>query len=104
MSAIRERIKRLGPIVRYYQRKYPSESTCYHCGLPWSAVQEIHFVNVDDCRGFFACCKYCWQRMDDLEKIDAVLDLSKKMGSCSPYTEEEMLDALAQDLKKKVVK
>lgn len=112
MSALRERIKRLGPIVRYYQRKYPSESTCYHCGLPWGAVRVsnndcgIHFIGVNDDAGFFPCCEYCWTRMDDLQKIDAVMDLFKEWESCggSPYTQEEMLDALAQDLKKKVVK
>ena len=108
MSALCERLKRLGPVVRYYQKKYPSNSTCYRCGLPWS-VLEIHNIAVIKCteehcgKGFFTCCEYCWQRMTDLEKIDSVIDLFYKWEHSygSPYTEEEMLDALAQDLQEK---
>lgn len=98
--------KRLRPVVWYYQRKYPTNSTCYNCGLPWEAVREsggIHFIDVDEDHGFFPCCEYCWQRMDDLKKIDAIMDLFEEWESCggSPYTKEEMLDALAQDLQEK---
>ena len=101
--------KRRRPVVRYYQRKYPTNSTCYNCGLPWEAVREskrdcgIHFIDVDEDHGFFPCCEYCWQRMDDLKKIDAIVALFEDWESCggSPYTEEEMLDALAQDLQEK---
>ena len=41
--------------------------------------------------------------MDDLKKIDAIVALFEEWESCggSPYTEEEMLDALAQDLQEK---
>lgn len=100
MSALCERLKRLGPVVRYYKKKYPSDSTCYRCGLPWSLL-EFHAIAVRNREeGFFTCCEYCWQRMTDLEKIDSVVDLFFKweLGHGSPYTNEEMLDALARDL------
>lgn len=101
-----DRMKRLRPIVRYYQRKHPSNSTCYHCGLPWAAVRVsgrdcgIHFVDIGEDNGFFVCCEHCWRRMDDIQKIDAVIALYKEWESCggSPYTEEEMLEALERDL------
>lgn len=107
MSFLGERLKRLGPVVKYYQLMYPSDSTCYHCGLPWSVVK-IHSITVHDVTsepvgdGFFTCCEYCWKRMTDLEKIDSVLDLFFKWYRTNhetPFTQEEMLDALARDLK-----
>ena len=41
--------------------------------------------------------------MTDLEKIDSVIDLFYKWEHSygSPYTEEEMLDALERDLQEK---
>ena len=106
MSFLSKRIKRLGPVVKYYQKKYPSHSTCFHCGLPW-AVADDHYVPVRECTeehsgsGFFTCCEYCWQRMTDFEKIDSVIALFNEWEECggSPYTMEEMLDALERDLK-----
>lgn len=108
MSALSERLKRLGPVVKYYQKKYPDNSTCYHCGLPW-AVAKLHGICVRECTkehcgsGFFTCCEYCWQRMKDLEKIDSVISLFNEWEhrGVSPYTQEEMLDALARDLQEK---
>ena len=106
MGALKERLKRLGPVVKYYQKKYPSNSTCYRCGLPW-AVVEAHDVSVIECtdehhgEGFFTCCEYCWQRMSDLEKFESAVSLFYEWEGSggSPYTQEEMLDALARDLK-----
>ena len=108
MSALSERLKRLGPVVKYYQKKYPSYSTCFHCGLPW-AVAESHTVTVRQCTeehhgsGFFTCCEYCWQRMTEYEKIDSVIALFHGWEECggSPYTQKEMLDALARELQEK---
>lgn len=109
MSALSERLKRLGPVVKYYQKKYPSNSTCFHCSLPWS-VANPHSITVSECTeehsgsGFFTCCEYCWQRMTDLEKIDSVIALFhewEEHSGGSPYTQEEMLDALARELQEK---
>lgn len=101
----RERIKRTPLMRRYYLHKYPYDSTCYHCGLPWSAVNnDFHLIGFQESPiGFFTCCEHCWERMSDLEKIDSVIALHKKWEEqgCDYETEEHMLDALAQDLKEK---
>lgn len=83
-----------------YRLRYPGETTCYNCGLPWSAVKNsIHDINVGERDGFFTCCEYCWSRMGILNKIDSVRELYKKYGSVPgwPYSYDEMLEALERD-------
>lgn len=106
-SEFMSRLVRTWPFVALYRLRYASESTCMHCGLPWSAVEDIHFVDMTrvtdgHCReGFFLCCERCWNKLTLEEKeayagrlyIKWVLD-----GSKPNFKFRQMIDAIDMDL------
>ena len=79
LIVLKEDFKRTRLAVWYYRRRYPHDGTCYHCGLPWSAVKDdIHMIDFPgdrDGEGFFTCCEYCWNKMSWNEKMDSVKNL-----------------------------
>ncbi len=95
-----ERLKRLPLVVKYYRRKYPDESVCMCCGLPWSAVK-THFINVPGSNyGFFMDCEYCWGRLSAKEKHQQAKELYRHWAEDSGaeqlnLTLGQMLDAIA---------
>ena len=95
---LRVRIKRLRFLKRYYLKKYPDESKCMTCGLPWSAVGKIHFVDVPGTSwGFFTDCEYCWNRIGAQQRFKHAVDLYRQWGHHSNITLGQMLDSIAID-------
>lgn len=97
LKEIIEKFKRIKPVVWYYQRKFSSNSTCYHCGLPWAVVKS-HDINVDRHSGFFVCCEYCWQRINADKKLGYAAKLHNewiRQNGYAPYSLGAMLDAVA---------
>ena len=96
-----EWIKRTRLVSRWYRKKYVSESTCFRCGLPWSAVNDIHFIRFPGSNeGYFTCCEHCWQKMSLDEKVESVKDLYRKWKETpgvDPHSVGEMLHALDFD-------
>lgn len=98
---MREKIKRW-PIVAWFLRlRYPWNSTCLICGLPWSACKD-HSIPIDMGRGFFPVCEWCWQHKSYRQNREAVIKLYRNwvvMGG-SPYTLGQMLNAFDEEWKK----
>lgn len=93
-----ERIKRW-PIVAWFLRiKYPYNSTCGICKLPWETC-EYHAIQMDDYKGFFVTCEWCWEHKSKEENKEAVIALYRSWSryTGSPYTLGQMLDAFDQE-------
>lgn len=98
---MREKIKRW-PIVAWFLRlRYPWNSTCLICGLPWSACED-HSIPIDRGHGFFPVCEWCWRHKSYRQNREAVIKLHRNwavMGG-SPYSLVEMIDAFDKEWKK----
>lgn len=94
-----EKIKRW-PIVAWFLRlRYPWNSTCLICGLPWSACED-HSIPIDMGCGFFPVCEWCWKHKSKKENERAVIALFHEWNRTqygSPYTLGQMLDAFDKD-------
>lgn len=90
-----ERIKRWPIVACFLRLRYPYNSTCGICKLPWSAC-DSHNIPMDDYRSFFPVCEWCWEHKSKKENERAVIALFHEWNrgeSGSPYTLGQMLDA-----------
>lgn len=103
-----ERIKRLPIVAKWLRKRYPYNSTCKICGLPWPSC-ESHTIMVRECtnsqsgKGFFPVCEWCWNHKSYAENRSAVIATYRMWqrdcdGSYElPYTLREMLVAFHKD-------
>ena len=96
-----ERIKRWPIVAWFLRKKYPYNSTCGICKLPWS-VCEIHSIPIGERNGFFPTCQWCWEHKSKSANKGEVIRLWTRWWLTkegSPYTLQEMLDAFEKDWK-----
>lgn len=88
-----EIIKRSPDNLDKWQAKYPTESTCARCALPWSACT-AKVIDVNDDVAVYAICTFCWDHSDLDERLTfhkALYYHHKQIGEDGEYTLIELM-------------